>query len=58
MKIVWLVDNVTAAGSPEWAERAILGVILGVFWQIQETVVVEEALCDVRIPFLSPNNFT
>ena len=50
MKIEWLVDDVTAVGSPNGAERAIWGVILGVFWSIQAIFVVEEPLCDVRVP--------
>ena len=32
MKIDWLVADVTAVGSLDRAERAILGVILGVFF--------------------------
>ena len=36
--------------SPGRAERAILGVILGVFWLIPATFVVGELLCDVRTP--------
>ena len=42
--------DVTAVGSPDRAERAILGMILGVFWSIQATFVVGEPLCDVGIP--------
>ena len=50
MKIEWLVDNLTAVGSPDRGERAILGVILGDFWPIQATCVVGEPLCDVKKP--------
>ena len=51
MKIKRLVADVTAVGSPERAERAILGVLLGVFWSIQAVFVVWEPLCGVRTPF-------
>ena len=55
MKVVWLVANVTAVGSPDRAECDIVGVILGNFWPVQATFVVREPLCDVE---MSPNNFT
>ena len=58
MKIEWLFAIVTHAGSPDRAECAILGMIFGPFWPIQAIFVVEEPLCDVRIPLLSPNKFT
>ena len=41
MNIEWLVTNVTAAGSPDRAEHAILGMNLGILWQIQATFLVE-----------------
>ena len=49
MKIEWLVTNVTAVGSPDRAEHAILGVILAgqLFVPLQDTFVVWEPLCDV-----------
>ena len=50
MKIEWLITNVTAVGSPDRAERAISGMILGIFCLIQATFVVGEPLCDVRAP--------
>ena len=51
MKIEWFVTDETAVGSPNRAERAILGVILGVFWSIQAVFVVREPLYDVGIPY-------
>ena len=55
MKSEWLVANVLSVGSPDRAERDILGVILGVFWPVQATFVGGEPLCDVGIyPLLSP----
>ena len=48
MKIEWAVANVTSATSPDRAERAIHGVILG-FLPVQATFVVKEPLCDVGI---------
>ena len=50
MKIEWLVTDVTAVESPERAERAILEVLLGVFWLIQAVFVVGEPLCGVGPP--------
>ena len=50
MKIEWLVTNVTAVGSPDRAERAILGMILDIFWPIQATFVAREPLSNARIP--------
>ena len=49
MKIESLVSAVTAVGSPNRAERAMLGVILAgcLFWPIQDIFVVAEPLCDV-----------
>ena len=45
MKIKWLLTDVIVIGSPDRAWRAILGVILGVFWSIQAVFVVGEPLC-------------
>ena len=52
MKIEWLVADVTAVGSLDRAERAILGVILTgcVFSPIQVIFVVGEPLCGVGPP--------
>ena len=50
MKSEWFVADITPVGSPERAERVILGVILRMFWPIQVTFVVGEPLYDVRIP--------
>ena len=47
MKREWLVADVTPVGSPNRAERAILGVILDAFWSIQVVCVVGEPFCDV-----------
>ena len=51
MKIVLLVDDVTAVGSPDRAERAIWGVILAVLGQFRPLLWLGSyILCDVRIP--------
>ena len=52
MKIKWLIADVTAVGSPDIAERAILGQILAgaLFWPIQAVFVVGGPLCDVGTP--------
>ena len=52
MKIEWLVADVTAVGSPDRAERAILGVILAgrVFGQSRSFLWSEEPLCGVGTP--------
>ena len=47
--VEWLLAGVTPAVSPDRAERAILGMILDVFWPIQGVLVVGEPLCDVGI---------
>ena len=47
IKIKLLVANATAVESPGRAERAILGVVLGIFWSIQAVLVVGEPLCGV-----------
>ena len=49
-KIEGQVADLTAVGSPDRAEHAILGIILGIFWPIQANLVVEEPLCDLGIP--------
>ena len=60
VKIKWLVTDVTAVGSLDRAECAILGVVCGwaCFWPIQVIFVVGEPLCGVGTPVLSSNNFT
>ena len=52
MKIEWLVTDATAVGSPDKAERAILGVILAryFFCRFRPIFVVTEPFCDVRTP--------
>ena len=50
MKIVGSVANATPVVSPDRAERDIYGVIIDVFWPIQDALVVEEPLCDVGTP--------
>ena len=52
MKREWLVANVTAVGSLDRAERAIImGIVTGrVFRQIQVIFVVGEPFCGVGIP--------
>ena len=52
MKTEWLVTDVTAVGSPDRAERAILGVILAgrFFLPNQVVFLVGEPLCDVATP--------
>ena len=47
MKIEWLATDATAVKSPDRAERAILGVNLGVFWAIQAVFAAEGQLSDV-----------
>ena len=53
MKIEWLVADVTAVGSLDRAERAILGVDFDCvcFWPIQVMFVVEEPFRGVGTPF-------
>ena len=53
MELQWLVTDVTAVGSPDIAEDAILEVILSgaLFWPIQCVFMVGEPLCDVGTPF-------
>ena len=50
MKTEWLVTNVTPVGSPERAERDILGIILDVFSANSGRFLVMEPLCDVGNP--------
>ena len=57
MKPEWLIADVSPVGSPNRAERAIFGMILGVywpiqgvFWPIQDAFVVGEPLGDVGTP--------
>ena len=51
MRIERLFANVTPVGSPDRAERAILGVILvSVFWLIQSAFVVGKPRCGVGSP--------
>ena len=51
MKIKWFVTNVTPVRSPDRAERAIMGMILAVFfWPIQAVFVDEEPIYDVGPP--------
>ena len=52
MKIKWLVTDVTAVGSHDRAERAILGMILaGCFLANLGPFVAWEPLCEVEILF-------
>ena len=44
MKVEWLFADVTAAGLPDRADGAILGMRLGVFWPIQAVFVGREPL--------------
>ena len=58
-KIEWLITNVTAIGSPGWAKRAILGVILaGVFLANSGHICGRWATLWCRNLLLSSNNFT
>ena len=50
LKIEWLVIDITAVGSPDKAERDILGMIFDVFWPGQPAIVVWEPLRDLRTP--------
>ena len=50
MKIEWFVTDVTAVGSPDSAECAILCATLAIFWPIQTVFVVRESLCGVGTP--------
>ena len=45
-----MVANVTPVGSPEKVERAVLGMVLGIFWSIQAVFVIGEPLCDIGSP--------
>ena len=57
MKIEWLVTDVTAVESPDRAERAIFGVILGIFGQFRPFLWWGATLW-CRKPILSPNKLT
>ena len=52
VKIEWLLADVTAVGSLDRAERAILGADFGwaCFWPIQIIFVVGEPFCGVGTP--------
>ena len=50
MKIELLVSNVTAVGSPDKAQRDILGMILDACWRLRAAFADGEPLCDVGIP--------
>ena len=52
MKIKWLDAGVTAVGSPDRAEGAVLEIFSFFFWPIQAAFVVGEPLSDVGIPYL------
>ena len=55
LKIELLVADVTAAGSPDRVECAILAVILAQrFRPIQPVFVIGKPLCDVRTPSPAP----
>ena len=59
MKIEWLLTDVTVVGSPDRAERAILGVILA--WRFLANsgrICGRGAALWCRNPLLSSNNFT
>ena len=58
MKIELLVTNITAVGSPDRAERAILGVILARRCFGQFSVFYSGATLWCRNPLFSPNTFT
>ena len=44
VKIEWMIADVTFDGSPDRAERGILGTILDVFWPLQLAFVVRKPL--------------
>ena len=59
MNIEWLVTNVTAVGSPDRAERAVLGLILArCFFANSGCIYSRGATLSCRNPPLSSNNFT
>ena len=60
MKIKWFVNNVTAVGSPDRAEHAIMGMILAVrfFLPIQAVFAVGGQFSDAGNRVLSGDNFT
>ena len=53
MKTEALIADVAAVCSPDRAERSILGIVLGVFWPIEDIFVIREQLCDVGVPSLA-----
>ena len=58
MKIEWIVANVTAAGSPDRAERAIWGTVLAGFFLVNSGHICGRgATLRCRNPLLSPSNF-
>ena len=56
MKIEWLFTGVSRVGSPDRAERDILGMVLGDFWANLGRCCSQEATLLCRNPLLSPNN--
>ena len=46
MTLEWLFADVTPVGSPDRAERAVSGMISGVFWPFQAIFVTGKPLCD------------
>ena len=59
MKIVWLVADVTAVGSPDRAERGILGeILIGRFLGQFRLYLWPGTLFWCRTPLLSSNKFT
>ena len=52
MKPDWLIADVTPAGSPDRAERAILGMMLGVFGQFRAFLADSGHFCGRGSPFL------
>ena len=58
MKTEWLVTDVTPVGSPDRADRAILGVTLDVFLANSGHFCGQGATLWCRNPLLSPNVFS
>ena len=50
MKTECLINDVTPVGPPGRAEGDILGIILDVFWPVQNAIVVGESVSDMGIP--------
>ena len=57
MKIEWLFTGVSRVGSPDRAERDILGMVLGDFWANLGRCCSQEATLLCRNPLLSPNMY-